>query len=351
MANKRSILIADDEVNLCRILEAELRKAGYSVTAVHDGARAVEHARASDFDMIILDVRMPVMDGIGALESIRRERKDIPIIIMTAYESRETMASALSMGATACVNKPFDLDSLVALVKATLDEGNGQSSVNWSGSVRTVLFNNNQPLLLEVHDGEYPGQHHSRIESKDDQTLVIPCPLRGSEYILLKPGTPLSVGFAGEDAFYSFETTVLALREGHEAMAIVGKPAVIYRVQRRKHARMPARIEVEMALVGKVSHGDDGPRIGPVHKVFTEDIGAGGLKVVTEKELPSGATVRIQASSMPGVQEFSGTGKITRAMRTFNNGQDDWEYGVQFTKVDEETRHALARVIEARAPS
>lgn len=351
MVDKRSILIADDEVNLCRILEAELGSVGYSVTAVHDGAQAVEHALKHDFDMIVLDIRMPVMDGISALQSIRRERKDTPIIIITAYESQDTMASALSMGATACVNKPFDLDSLVALVKATLDEGNGQKPVDWSGSVRTVLFNKNQPLLLEVHDGQYAGRYESRIEEKDDQTLVITCPSKASACIALQPGTPLSVGFAGEDAFYSFETTVLALRDGQQPMIVIGKPAVIYRVQRRKHARMPARVEVEIALVDNASQAGDTPKIGPTHRVYTEDIGAGGLKVVTGEKLADGATVKIQSSSIPGVEAFSGTGKITRAAKTFGNAHDDWEYGVQFTKVDDEIRHTLARVIENGAPS
>ncbi len=348
MINKQSILIADDEINLCRILDAELRKAGYLVTAVHDGAQAVDEAHRRDFDMIILDVRMPVMDGISALQSIRRERKDVPIIIMTAYESHDTMASALSMGATACVNKPFDLDSLVALVKATLDDGIGQRSFNWSGSVRTVLFNYSQPLLIEIHDGDYVGQYHSRIEEKDDQTLTIACPSNSSGAIPLKPGLAVSIGFAGEDAFYSFETSILAIRDSYQPMMVVGKPAVIYRVQRRKHARMPARIPVEVALVEKSAHSDV-PSVGPLFRVHTQDIGAGGFRIITEQRLQTGATVKIQASNIPGLDEFSGTGKITRAIKVHGNGHEDWEYGIQFTKVDDDQRHTLARAVEAGA--
>lgn len=348
MINKQSILIADDEINLCRILDAELRKAGYLVTAVHDGAQAVDEAHRRDFDMIILDVRMPVMDGISALQSIRRERKDVPIIIMTAYESHDTMASALSMGATACVNKPFDLDSLVALVKATLDDGIGQRSFNWSGSVRTVLFNYSQPLLIEIHDGDYVGQYHSRIEEKDDQTLTIACPSNSSGAIPLKPGLAVSIGFAGEDAFYSFETSILAIRDSYQPMMVVGKPAVIYRVQRRKHARMPARIPAEVALVEKSAHSDV-PSVGPLFRVHTQDIGAGGFRIITEQRLQTGATVKIQASNIPGLDEFSGTGKITRAIKVHGNGHEDWEYGIQFTKVDDDQRHTLARAVEAGA--
>lgn len=346
MSSKRSILVADDEANLCRILEAELRNAGYQVAVAYDGAQAVDKAKESDFDLIILDVRMPVMDGLSALREIRRYRKDTPIIVMTAYESHDTMASALSMGATACVIKPLDLDSLAALVKATLDEGNGQRSVDWSASIRTVFFNRNQPILLEVHDGEYAGQYHSRVEDKDDHTLTVLCPAGEAGYIMVTPGTPVSVGLAGEDAFYSFETTVLAQRENHLPLLVLSKPAVIYRVQRRKHTRVSARIPVEVAVID--DSREDQEQAGPVLRVNTENIGAGGFKIVVSEKLPKGAVVSVKATGIPGIGEFVGTGRIARVRKIAVNSHEDWEYGIQFTKVDEETRQNLARVIESR---
>ena len=345
MIERRSILIADDEANLCRILEAELRKSGFQVTSVHDGTQAIDQAVSANFNLIILDVRMPMLDGLSALREIRKTRKNTPIIIMTAYESHDTMASALSMGATACVNKPFDLESLVALVKATLDEGNGQKSVNWASAVRTVLFNKHQPILLEIHEGEYAGQYQSRIEDKDDQTLTVACPLKEEDCVAIRPGTAVSIGFAGEDAFYSFETTVLTTREDFPPTVIVGKPAVIYRVQRRKYPRTLVRIPVEVALIDK--SGED--LTGPAMRVHTENICAGGLKVVSETELPDGAEVKIQTYDIPGLPHFYGTGKITRARKTFVNSHVDWEYGIQFTKVDDDARHALRTAIESGA--
>ncbi len=377
MIRKRNILIADDEINLCRILdakltrsgyevmtvhdglqinlckilEAELRNAGYIVTVVHDGAQAVERAREVDFDIIVLDVRMPVLDGLSALREIRRLHKDIPIIMMTAYENHDTMASALSMGATACVNKPFDLESLTALVKATLDDGNGQKSVDWSGSVRTVFFNKNQPVLVEIHDGEYAGQYHSRIEDKDDRTLTIVCPTSSENYIALSPGTPVSIGMAGEDAFYSFETTVLAQRESYLPLIVLSKPSVIYRVQRRKHARISAKIPVDMALVEKTGEREEDVTFGPTFTAFTENIGAGGFKIITCQKLPDGATVKIKVSNVPGLGEFSGTGRVTRAQKISVNSHEDWEYGIQFTKIDDEIRRTLALVAESNVPA
>ena len=344
MVGKRSILIADDEVNLCKILDAELRKAGYSVTTVHNGAQAVEQALSTDFQIIILDVRMPVLDGLSALREIRKFRKDVPVVVMTAYESHDTMASALAMGATACMNKPFDLESLVALVKATLDEGNGQKSVNWSGSVRTVLFNRNQPILLEVHDGEYAGQYQSRIEDKDDQTLTVLCPCDKGMYMVPRAGTGLSIGFAGEDAFYSFETTVLVNRENQKPAIVVGKPAVIYRVQRRKHPRMLVRMPVDLALVDK---DDNVGKPGPAFRVHTENVGAGGLKIVSNDKLPDGSEVDVQVSDIPGLGWLLGRGKITRARKVSLDDSYEWEYGIQFTKLNDDARQALRSLVES----
>lgn len=339
---ERSVLIADDEVNLCRILSAELRKAGYSVTAVHDGAKAVEQVKHSQYQIIILDIRMPVLDGFGALREIRKLKKELPIIMMTAYEGHDTAASALSMGATACVSKPFDLESLLALVKATLDAGNGRNSVDWSGHIRTVLFNKNQPISFEVHDGVYAGEYQSTIRDTDDQTLIVACPLNNGGYLTVGAGTPVTIGFAGEDAFYRFDTSVLSTREGSLPTMVISKPALIYRIQRRKYPRVLARIPIDIALVGvHKSHAEAGSAL----HVYTEDIGAGGLRIVTESELPRGAEVEIQAVEIPGLV----TGKIARAQRTDINGDRRWEYGIQFTKVDDGVRRTLCGMVEAKA--
>lgn len=335
MIGKRNILIADDEVNLCRILDAELKKAGYAVTAVHDGAQAVEQVRSYEFQAIILDVRMPILDGLSALREIRKVSKDIPVIMMTAYESHDTMASALSMGATACVNKPFDLESLVALVKATVDEDNGKKTPSWAASVRTVLFSRHQPIMLETHGGEYVGHYRSRIEDKDDQTLTVTCFTDDGSCVTSRIGTPVSIGFAGEDAFYSFESTVLAVRD---STMMIGKPAVIYRVQRRKHPRMPVQIPIALSLVET-----DEESTTESHRVTacTDNIGPGGLKVIIDSRLPAGVELNINSSEIPGFDSLMVKGKVARVREVAVDGTIKWEHGIQFTKLDDETRRLL----------
>lgn len=343
---KRRILIADDEANLCKVLSAEFGKAGYSVSVARNGAEAVEQARDCRFDMVLLDVRMPVLDGFKALREIRDITKDTPIIVMSAYHSQDVVDKALSMGAIACVSKPFDLETVTALVEATLDEGSAPKSDDWSGSVRTVLFRRNQPVLVEVHEGAGAGRYQSEIEDKDEETLVVVCPSGQEGHAKVHPATRLSVGFAGEDAFYEFETTVLTNREGPPAGLVLRKPTVIYRLQRRKYPRRAARVPVGITLI----EGDEAGAEADPFQGYAENIGVGGLKVVTQEQLPEGAEVRVRASDESPVRRFAARGRITRGRETIIDGSPAWEYGIQFTKMDDQARRALQETAEAGVP-
>lgn len=334
----RTVLIADDEVNLCKILGAEFKKAGYSVTAVHDGAQAIEQARASEFQVIILDVRMPILDGLSALREIRKIRKETPVIVMTAYENQDTMASALSLGATACVNKPFDLESLVSLVRATADRQNGQEKGDWSASVRTVLFSKDQPVWIEIHEGQQAGRYQSRIEVKDDYSLTILCPQRDDGVVMPRLASSVSMGFAGEDAFYSFESTVIATREGPVPAFRIGKPAVIYRVQRRKHARVRTGISVEITLLGKGIKDNRSTRIVSTR---IADVSLGGARIVADARIEEGIEILI-SSKLPDSLKFQVKGKVVRAEKT----SAGWEHGIRFTDLDNEARQAIQALVE-----
>jgi CheY-like chemotaxis protein len=94
MVTKGNVLVVDDEVNLCRILGAKLAKSGYSVVAMHDGLQAVEKVRETDFDVVLLDLILPKMDGLTALAEIRGMRSSLPVIVMTACENAEALAQA-----------------------------------------------------------------------------------------------------------------------------------------------------------------------------------------------------------------------------------------------------------------
>jgi len=110
------LLIADDEATVTQLLSEELTSAGYDVVAVSDGATAVVQAIEEDFDCIILDVKMPGMDGVSALRSIKQAKPHVPIIVITAHIGEGYMFESKRLGASDFITKPFKL----SLIKETI---------------------------------------------------------------------------------------------------------------------------------------------------------------------------------------------------------------------------------------
>jgi two-component system nitrogen regulation response regulator GlnG len=114
------ILIADDEDSLRWVLEKGFRGAGYQVTAVKDGAAALREVEGGPFDLIVLDVRMPGIDGLSLLKQVRQKRPDAQVVIMTAHGTMETAVAAMQDGAYDYLAKPFDLDEALLLTERAL---------------------------------------------------------------------------------------------------------------------------------------------------------------------------------------------------------------------------------------
>ena len=112
---KKSILIVEDERNLCLLYKEELSEEGYKVTAVTDAEAALKQMRTRRFDLIITDIRMPKKNGIELITQIMALRKDIPIIINTAYQSYKH--DFMTWAADAYVVKSASLDELKAKIK------------------------------------------------------------------------------------------------------------------------------------------------------------------------------------------------------------------------------------------
>src|SRR5262245_18319584 len=114
------ILIADDEDGLRWVLEKGFRGAGYQVTAVKDGTAALGEAQSQPFDLILLVVRMPGIDGLSLLKQIREHRADAQVVIMTAHGTMETAIQAMQQGAYDYLAKPFDLDEALLVAERAL---------------------------------------------------------------------------------------------------------------------------------------------------------------------------------------------------------------------------------------
>jgi two-component system response regulator HydG len=125
MSAGASILVVDDEVDTCRNLSDILTDLGYHVDIAHDGPSALVLARAKHYDVALLDLRMPGMDGLALYRELRKLRAATVAIIVSAYASKTTTEEALTAGAWQVLPKPVDFPRLLQLV----DEALGQPLV------------------------------------------------------------------------------------------------------------------------------------------------------------------------------------------------------------------------------
>ena len=112
-----TILIVDDEKNYPPIIAAVLEGEGYETLTANSGHQAMEILKNSDVDLILADLKMPVMNGIELLEQIKTRDPDLPVIMMTAYGTVEKAVEAMQKGAHNFIQKPFDNEQLVIFVK------------------------------------------------------------------------------------------------------------------------------------------------------------------------------------------------------------------------------------------
>jgi DNA-binding NtrC family response regulator len=116
----RKILIVDDELSVRKSLEAWFREDGFEVQTAEDGHTALERMHAGPYDIIVIDLKMPGMDGITLQKRVREIDQKAAIVILTAYASVETAVEALKLGAFDYVTKPVDPDELSNLVRNAL---------------------------------------------------------------------------------------------------------------------------------------------------------------------------------------------------------------------------------------
>ena len=121
----KRILVIDDEAMITLSLRKLLKKEGYEATIVSNGVEALEKIKSEDFDLLILDIRMPQMDGIETIRNARQIRSQsgkpqIPEIVVTGYADEGKYQDAVDLKVSGFLYKPFDTKELLALIKTTL---------------------------------------------------------------------------------------------------------------------------------------------------------------------------------------------------------------------------------------
>jgi DNA-binding response OmpR family regulator len=111
------VLVVDDEEDIVELIQDRLEAYGFTVATARTGLEALKKLSLESFDGIFLDVKMPEMGGIEALEEIRKRDKKIPIIIITSSSTREAAIQAIAQGANDYVLKPFEWEELKAKIE------------------------------------------------------------------------------------------------------------------------------------------------------------------------------------------------------------------------------------------
>ena len=114
------ILIVEDEEKLNRMLELELQYEGYETGKAMDGRTGLEMALSGEYQLVLLDIMLPVINGLEVLRRIRREDESLPVILLTARDTTMDKVSGLDLGADDYITKPFAIEELLARIRTAL---------------------------------------------------------------------------------------------------------------------------------------------------------------------------------------------------------------------------------------
>lgn len=122
------ILLAEDEVDLNNVVTRYLKKNGYSVNSVLDGEEALDYLEYSEYDLVILDIMMPKVDGFEVIKKLRDKGNHTSVLMLTARDSADDKVKGLDLGADDYIVKPFDFNELLARIRAVVRRKYGNSS-------------------------------------------------------------------------------------------------------------------------------------------------------------------------------------------------------------------------------
>ena len=122
------ILLAEDEVDLNNVVTRYLKKNGYSIDSVLDGEEALDYLEYGEYDLVILDIMMPKVDGFEVIKKLRNKGNHTSILMLTARDNADDKVKGLDLGADDYIVKPFDFNELLARIRAVVRRKYGNSS-------------------------------------------------------------------------------------------------------------------------------------------------------------------------------------------------------------------------------
>jgi DNA-binding NtrC family response regulator len=122
MAKKRSVLVVDDEDALRTVLSSELTNEGYEVRSASDGDEAIGELQKAAFDLVLLDIKMPRLNGFEVLKFIKEHHQTSKVVMLTGFADLKNAIESKKLGADDFVSKPYDLVDLLTTIERVLSE-------------------------------------------------------------------------------------------------------------------------------------------------------------------------------------------------------------------------------------
>ena len=163
------ILVVDDEPNLAEGIIENLRAEGYQVGYAEDGIKGLASATEEPWDLIILDVMMPGLDGFAVCEALRAESNQVPVLFLTAKDETDDRVQGLAAGGDDYLTKPFDLRELLLRVQAILRRGRWYAEVPESA---TLKFAGNEISWRSYHATSHDGRQHDLTHK---EAMILKC--------------------------------------------------------------------------------------------------------------------------------------------------------------------------------
>jgi two-component system response regulator QseB len=215
------LLLVEDDAMIGEAIRAGLRREGFTVDWVHDGAGAAQVLRSEPFELLLLDLGLPGSDGLQLLKTLRERGESLPVLIITARDAVSDRVGGLDAGADDYLIKPFDLDELAARIRALLRRKSGR------------------PAPLLEHQGVVLDPAAHRVTRNGSDVSLSPREFTLLQLLMERPGTTLSraqleerlYGWGEEVESNAVEVHIHGLRRKLDAQFILTVRGVGYRLR------------------------------------------------------------------------------------------------------------------------
>ncbi|GIV06109.1 MAG: hypothetical protein KatS3mg016_1684 [Fimbriimonadales bacterium] len=336
------VLLVEDERLLDRVVSDALRTLGLACEVARSEAEAVERLQQQRYNLMILDLRLQGGSGVKVLEQARLLYNDLPVILVTAYAITNEVQAALALGVDALLYKPFDIDTLLATVRALLSRRALSPPTHAVVQMAAPSSPSRRPTrVLQIGDwATLKGPDLSlacHVHQMDEHWFSVE-----TERIESPIPTRWQVEWTGADALYQFPTRVIQhVSQAHSMLWLLRQPASIRRVQRRRYPRVPVSGRAFVSLAGRLQRATEAHLL---------NLSERGVCIVLTESPQRGAVAHLEvhADTELGAIEFQTEGVVRSVVAFVDRGQPHYRVGLQVERLPHHAVQQLRQVRLAR---